>query len=169
MARSTFYYSTKDKPDKWATERRRIVELFHENKGRYGYRRLTMAMRNEGFRINGKTVRRLMAESGIKCEVRTNKYKSYKGNVGKTAPNLLNRNFASDVPYKKLVTDVTEIRIFGEKIYLSAVLDLFNGELICYTLSHRPELDMVMEMMSGTVSIIGTGSDEIIHTEQGWH
>lgn len=169
MARSTFYYSTKEKPDKWAFERQRIVELFHEHKGRYGYRRLTMAMKNEGFTINGKTVRRLMAEAGLKCQVRMSNYKSYKGKVGKVVPNLLKRNFTSDTPHKKLVTDVTEIRMFGQKIYLSPVLDLFNSELIFYTISRYPELEMVMEMINGTVSIIGTGSNAILHSDQGWH
>ena len=75
MARSTFYYNIRQKPDKWAIERQRIEELYHQNKGRYGYRRLTLAMRNEGYVINGKTVRRLMAETGIKCQVRMKKYK----------------------------------------------------------------------------------------------
>lgn len=170
MARSTFYYyCNKYKADKWAVERHRIVELFHENKGRYGYRRLTIAMRKEGFVINGKTVRRLMSESGIKCEVRTNKYNSYKSNVGNIAPNLLNRKFSSDVPHKKLVTDITEFRLFGTKIYLSPVLDLYNGELISYTIRRRPMLDMVKDMINGAVSIIGNSSNAILHSDQGWH
>ena len=116
MARSTFYYSNKHKNDKWAVERQRIVELYHENRGRYGYRRLTMAMKNEGYAINGKTVRRLMSEAGIKCEVRIKKYRSYKGEVGKIAPNLLERDFLAVSPYTKMVTDVTEFHLFGVKI-----------------------------------------------------
>ena len=116
MARSTFYYNIGQKPDKWAVERQRIVELYHQNRGRYGYRRLTLAMRNEGYVINGKTVRRLMSEAGIRCEVRMKKYKSYKGEVGKIAPNILDRNFKADLPYKRMVTDVTEFHLFGEKI-----------------------------------------------------
>ena len=130
MARSTFYYNTKAKPDKWAVERQRIVELYHSNRGRYGYRRLTLAMQNEGYVINGKTVRRLMAETGIKCQVRMKKFKSYRGEVGKIAPNLLERNFHADAPYRKLVTDVTEFHLFGTKIYLSPVLDLYNSEVV---------------------------------------
>ena len=133
MARSTFYYNNKEKPDKWAVERQRLVELYHENKGRYGYRRLTKALKNEGYSINSKTVRRLMSETGIKCEVRMKKYRSYKGEIGKIAPNLLERDFHADAPHKKLVTDVTEFHLFGEKIYLSPVLDLYNSELIYYT------------------------------------
>ena len=168
MARSTFYYNTNPKPDKWAVEKERLVEIYHENRGRYGYRRLTRALRKEGYLISGKTVRRLMAEVGIKCEVRMKKYRSYKGDVGKIAPNLLERNFKADVPHKKLVTDVTEIHLFGEKIYLSPVLDLYNSELIYYTIYKHPVLDMVLDMIDGTVAVIGKNTNAILHSDQGW-
>ena len=164
-SRSTFYYNIKEKSDKWAIERQRIAELYHLNKGRYGYRRLTMAMRNEGYTINGKTVRRLMSEAGIKCEVRMKKYRSYKGEVGKIAPNLLERDFMSNAPYRKMVTDVTEFHLFGTKIYLSPVLDLYNSELIYYTIYHRPVLDMVRDMINGTVAVIGNKTNAILHSE----
>ena len=169
MARSTFYYNNKEKPDKWAVERQRIAELYHQNKGRYGYRRLTLAMRNEGYVISGKTVRRLMADVGIKCLVRMKKYKSYKGEVGRIAPNLLERDFKSDVPRKKMVTDITEFHLFGVKIYLSTVLDLYNGEIIYYTVYRHPVMDMVKDMMVGTIAIIGNKTNAILHSDQGWH
>ena len=169
MARSTFYYNNRQKPDKWAIERQRIAELYYQNKGRYGYRRLTLAMRNEGYVINGKTVRRLMAETGIKCQVRMKKYKSYKGEVGKIAPNLLERDFKVDGPYKKLVTDVTEFHLFGVKIYLSPVLDLYNGELIFYTIYRHPVMDMVLDMIKGTIDVIGDKTNAILHSDQGFH
>ena len=168
MARSTFYYSYRPKPDKWAVERQRLVEIYNQNRGRYGYRRLTLALRNEGYSINGKTVRRLMAESGIKCEVRMKKYKSYKGEIGKIAPNLLERDFHADSPHKKLVTDVTEFHLFGAKIYLSPVLDLYNSELIYYTIYKRPVLDMVKDMIAGTIAVIGRHTNAILHSDQGW-
>ena len=169
MARSTFYYNTKAKPDKWAVERQRIVELYHSNRGRYGYRRLTLAMQNEGYVINGKTVRRLMAETGIKCQVRMKKFKSYRGEVGKIAPNLLERNFHADAPYRKLVTDVTEFHLFGTKIYLSPVLDLYNSEVVYYTIYRRPIMDMVKDMVLGTIAVIGSKTGAILHSDQGFH
>ena len=169
MARSTFYYNNRQKPDKWAVERQRISELYHQNKGRYGYRRLTLAMKNEGYAINSKTVRKLMKEAGIKCQVRMKKYKSYKGEVGKIAPNLLERDFKADEPYKKLVTDVTEFHLFGTKIYLSPVLDLYNSELIYYTICRHPVMDMVMDMVKGTVAVIGDNTNAILHSDQGFH
>ena len=109
-----------------------------------------------------------MYETGIKCEVRMKKYKSYKGEVGKIAPKLLARDFQADAPHKKLVTDVTEFHLFGEKIYLSPVLDLYNSELIFYTIYRRPVLDMVLDMIDGTIEVIGDKTDAILHSDQGW-
>jgi transposase InsO family protein len=168
MDRSTFYYSLHYKADKWEIERQRIVEIYYENHGRYGYRRIQKAMQIEGYVISGKSVRKLMKEAGIKCEVRMKKYKSYKGQVGRIAPNLLKRDFTADRPYEKLVTDVTEFSIFGTKLYLSPVLDLYNGELIYYTIYSRPVLEMVTKMIEGTIAVIGNKTNAILHSDQGW-
>ncbi len=64
-----------------------------------------------------------MKELGLKCLVRMKKYKSYKGTVGKIAPHILERKFTADTPNEKWVTDITEFKLFGEKLYLSPVLD----------------------------------------------
>ena len=96
------------------------------------------------------------------------KYRSYKGEQGKIAPNLLNRNFHSNKPLYKLVTDVTEFSLFGQKRYLSPVLDLFNGEIVCYTLYERPVLDMVIEMERDLVRHKGIAEGAILHSDQGW-
>lgn len=168
MSRSTFYYSRGKKPDRWTKERRLVVRIFRENKGRYGYRRITDEMRNRGHVINHKTVRRLMREAGVACMVRMKKYRSYKGGVGKIAPNLLNRDFAAGRPLLKLATDVTEFSLFGVKRYLSPVLDMFNGEILCYTLYKRPVLDMVLDMERKLVAKVGRNSGAILHSDQGW-
>ncbi|BDP69027.1 integrase [Enterococcus faecium] len=81
----------------------------------------------KGYTINHKTVRKLMSQMGLTCQIRIKRYKSYKGTVGKIAKNVLKRNFSVDTPNKKWVTDVTEFKIKGRKIYLSPILDLFNG------------------------------------------
>lgn len=138
------------------------------NKGRYGYRRITQTLRNEGYVISEKTVRKLMKESGIKCMIRVKKYRSYKGEVGRIAPNLLARNFNADSPCQKLVTDVTEFSLFGTKLYLSPVLDLYNSELIYYTIYDHPVLDMVTDMVKGMISVIGSDTNAILHSDQGW-
>ena len=168
MARSTFYYNNICKPDKWAVERSEIVDIFHGHHGRYGYRRITAEMRNRGYIINHKTVQKLLDEAGLKCLVRMKKYRSYKGEVGKIAPNLLERNFKTDKPLQKLATDVTEFSLFGVKRYLSPVMDMFNGEIIYYTLYEHPVLDMVLDMMRGTVKKIGNVTGAVLHSDQGW-
>ena len=91
-----------------------ISTIYHDHKGRYGYRRITLELRNQGFLINHKTVQRLMKELGLKSLVRMKKYRSYKGNVGKIAPNILKRDFVATKPNEKWVTDVTEFHLFGE-------------------------------------------------------
>jgi len=125
-------------------------------------------MRNQGHPLNHKTVQKLMRESGVACKVRMKKYKSYKGEVGKIAPNLLLRNFDCSKPLEKLVTDVTEFSMFGQKLYLSPVLDLYNGEILSYTVYDRPVLEMVTGMIDKLVRKTGMVSGCILHSDQGW-
>ena len=106
-----------------------------------------MELRNRGIPLNHKTVQRLMKELGIVCRVRMKKYRSYKGEVGKIAPNLLNRDFSTTAPNQKWVTDVTEFSLFGEKLYLSPILDLYSSDLVSYVISERPALSMIMDML----------------------
>lgn len=121
LPRATFYYHLKQmqKEDKYASVKEEITTIYHENRGRYGYRRITAELRKRNFLLNHKTVQRLMKELGLVCRVRMKKYRSYKGEVGKIAPNLLNRDFHAEKPNQKWVTDVTEFSLFGEKLYLS--------------------------------------------------
>ena len=168
--RATFYYHLKrmQKADKYAQEKAEIAAIYHENKGRYGYRRITMVLRSRGFLLNHKTVQRLMRELGLVCRVRIKKYRSYKGEVGKIAPNLLNRDFHAEKPNLKWVTDVTEFSLFGQKLYLSPILDLHNGYLVTYTISERPVLNMVTSMLNKAFESIPDGTDLILHSDQGW-
>ena len=149
MARSTFYYHLKalEKTDRYEVEKKRICEIFHESKGRYGYRRVTMQLHNEGITINHKTVERLMKEQGLRCLIRKKRYRSYKGTIGKIAPNILDRDFKADKPYQKLVTDVSQIAIGDKKSFLSPVLDLFNGEVLGYDISDRADLSQINNML----------------------
>ena len=170
LPRATFYYYIKkmQNPDKYADVQAVINAIYHENKGRYGYRRITIALRSRGFCINHKTVQRLMKQMGLFCCVRAKKYRSYKGEVGKIAPNLLNRNFHAKKPNQKWVTDVTEFSLFGEKIYLSPILDLHSGYLVSYTISDRPILSMVTTMLDKAFETIPDGTGLILHSDQGW-
>ena len=170
MARSTYYYYTKrrQEPDKYSEVKKQITNIFHENRGRYGYRRITMEMKNRGYRINHKTVQRLMKELKLECKVRMKKYRSYKGEVGKIAPNLLERDFTTTAPNQKWVTDVTEFALFGEKIYLSPVLDLHSSDLVSYVISDRPVLSMATEMVRKAILVLPENASPILHSDQGW-
>ena len=136
--------------------------------GRYGYRRITMEMRNRGYIINHKTVQRLMKQLNLKCMVRMKKYRSYRGQVGKVAPNLINRDFHAEAPNQKWTTDVTEFSLFGKKIYLSPILDMYNSEIISYTVSERPTLAPVLEMIDTAFERLPENSGLILHSDQGW-
>lgn len=170
LPRSTYYYYIKHMKDedKYSEIRKQITDIFHENKGRYGYRRITMEMHNRGYVINHKTVLRLMNEEKIKCMVRIKKYRSYKGEVGKVAPNLLERDFSTSAPNEKWVTDVTEFSLFGRKLYLSPILDLYSSYLVSYTISEHPALSLVLNMARQALSVLSHGAEPILHSDQGW-
>ncbi len=170
LPRATFYYHLKrmNRPDKYAAAKAEITAIYHENKGRYGYRRITTELHKRNFSLNHKTVQRLMKELGLVCRVRMKKYRSYKGEVGKIVPNLLNRDFHADKPNQKWVTDVTEFSLFGEKLYLSPILDLHSSDLVSYTLSDRPVLNMVTTMLEKAFEKIPDGTNLILHSDQGW-
>jgi transposase InsO family protein len=145
-----------------------IIAIYHENQGRYGYRRITMELHNRGHEINHKTVQRLMNELNIKCMVRIKKYRSYKGEVGKIAPDLIQRDFKATAPNQKWTTDVTEFSLFGTKLYLSPILDMYNSEIISYNLSERPVLRQVMDMLDKAFAKIPDNTNLIFHSDQGW-
>ena len=157
-----------NRTDKHKAAKEEITAIYHENRGRYGYRRITAELRNRNLPLNHKTVQRLMKELGLVCRVRMKKYRSYKGEVGKIAPNLLNRDFHADRPNQKWVTDVTEFSLFGEKLYLSPVLDLCSSDLVSYTISERPVLSMVTTMLEKAFEKIPDNTNLILHSDQGW-
>ena len=100
--------------------------------------------------------------------VRMKKYKSYKGTLGKIAPNVLARNFKVSKPNIKWVTDVTEFSLFGRKIYLSPILDLYNGEIISYNISERPTFHQIIDMLDKAFAKIPNNTGLILHSDQGW-
>ena len=170
LPRATFYYHLKqmNHSDKYEAAKAEIIAIYHENKGRYGYRHITAELHKRNFLLNHKTVQRLMKELGLVCRVRMKKYRSYKGEVGKIAPNLLNRDFHTEKPNQKWVTDVTEFSLFGEKLYLSPILDLHSSDLVSYTISDRPVLSMVTTMLDKAFEKIPDGTNLILHSDQGW-
>lgn len=149
--------------------KQQIQAIFDEHEGRYGYRRIRDELVNLGYIVNHKKVQRLMKELGLKCLVRMKKYRSYKGSIGTIAPNLLDRQFTAEKPNQKWVTDITEFKLFGEKLYLSPVLDLFNGEIITYTIDSRPAYSLVSKMLEKAFERMSENDELLLHSDQGWH
>lgn len=168
LARSTFYYQASNltQPEKYEFIKGEIEKLYHQHKGRLGYRRITLLLRKKGTLINHKTVFRLMNELGLKSLIRVKKYRSYRGDKGTLLANVLARNFKAEAPAQKWVTDVTEFNVKGERLYLSALMDLYNQEIISYELSGKPVFQWVMNMLVKTKKQVG--KNLMIHSDQGW-
>ena len=172
LARSTYYYHVKqlDKPDKDQELKAEIQSIFTEHKGNYGYRRIHLELRNRAYVVNHKRVQRLMKVLNLQAIIRKKrKYSSHKGDVGKKAENLIQRQFEGSKPMEKCYTDVTEFAIPAspQKLYLSPVLDGFNSEIIAYNLSTSPNLEQVKAMLNQAFSE-DHYTNTILHSYQGW-
>lgn len=170
IPRSSYYYHLKHlhEPQKHLKEREVIRNICVENKGRYGYRRVTLELRKRGFGTNHKLVMKLMQQEYLTCRLRKKKYRSYRGEVGKIAPNILQRDFRALNPNSKWATDITEFNLFGQKLYLSPIMDLFNSEIISYSLSKKPNFHQITEMLRDAFQKIPDDSQLILHSDQGW-
>ena len=174
LPKSNFYYwdNARQKPDKYEHTKQLIKEAFDEHKGRYGYRRMACDLQTKGSTLHANTVQRLMQKLGLKSTQREKRYKSYisfKGDVGKVAPNVLNREFAATQPNEKWVTDVTEFKVGNEKLYFSPVADLFNREIIAYAFDTRPMFSMVTSMLKQAIGTLAKAEKPMLHSDQGWH
>ncbi|WP_407397141.1 IS3 family transposase, partial [Treponema sp.] len=169
LPRSSFYYSeSHPKQDMHKEERELVHQIYHANKGRYGYRRITLEFRNRGKSTNHKVIQKLMHEEHIVCKVRQHKYNSYKGQVGKIAPNLLKRDFSTTKSNEKWVTDVTQFNVFGTKLYLSPILDLHDQSLVSWNISETPNYAQTVDMLDKAFEKIPDGTNLILHSDQGW-
>ena len=172
LARSTYYYHLKqlNKPDKDQELKAEIQSIFIEHKGNYGYRRVHLELRNRGYLVNQKRVQRLMKVLNLQAKMRQKrKYSSHKGDVGKKADNLIQRQFEGSKTIEKCYTDVTEFAIPAStrKLYLSPVLDGFNSEIIAYNLSTSPNLEQVKTMLEQAFTEKHY-ENTILHSDQGW-
>ena len=159
-----------DKPDKDQGLKAEIQSIFTEHKGNYGYRRIYLELRNRGFLVNHKRVQRLMNVLNSQARIRQKrKYSSHKGDIGKKADNLIQRQFEATKPMQKCYTDVTEFAIPAstQKLYLSPVLDGFNSEIIAYNLSTSPNLVQVKAMLEQAFTE-DHYENTILHSDQRW-
>ena len=172
LARSTYYYHLKQlgQTDKDQDLKAEIQSIYSEHKGNYGYRRVTLELRNRGYAVNHKRVQGLMKVLGLAARIRRKrKYSSYQGEIGKEAENLIQRQFEAAEPMEKCYTDVTEFAIPAstQKLYLSPVLDGFNSEIIAFNLSCSPNLKQVQTMLEQAFTE-KYYENTILHSDQGW-
>ena len=170
LARSTFFYhqARLDDPDPHADLKAAIAEVFSKNHGRYGHRRVHRELVKAGWQVAKKTVLKLMRQLGLACQVRRKrKYVSYQGQTGKVAPNVLDRDFAAAEPNQKWVTDVTEFRVGDDKVYLSPVMDLFDRQIIAYSISRSPNLQMTNSSLRAALATLD-GQHPLVHSDQGF-
>lgn len=170
LVRSTFYYQlgTLNVDDRHADLKAKIRAVFDHHKGRYGYRRVTAAIRQTGHLVNHKAVQRLMQQLQLKSLVHPKKYRSWRGEVGKAAPNLLQRQFSAAQANQKWVTDVTEFNVDGQKLYLSPMMDLYNGEIVAYQMDRRPSFELVTSMLKKALTKLKRTDRPLLHSDQGW-
>jgi len=173
LARSTFYYQCQEilRTERHSDMEAKIRAVYDEHKGRYGYRRITAALCSSMAEpVNHKRVQRLMQKMGLRALIRAKK-RSWRapGMCDVHVPNILQRDFFAKAPNQKWATDVTEFNLNGNKLYLSACMDLYNGEIVAHRMARRP----VFELVSGTLEAAlsrAKGTDKLtVHSDQGWH
>jgi putative transposase len=172
MARSSYFYHRKiaSLPDKYEELRRRIIELFEENGRRYGYRRIHALLAREETRVSEKVVRRIMLESGLVVVGRKKrKYSSYQGENTPSADNLIERDFHANAPNVKWLTDITEFAIPAGKVYLSPIVDCFDGLLTSWSIGTSPNADLVNSMLDHAMETLKDGEHPLVHSDRGCH
>lgn len=171
MSRSTYYFEI-SKTDTIAERNRtmsdEIKSIFEQNKHRYGVRRVHRELINRGYQINHKRVQRLMNAMGLKGNRPKEKYHSYKGEVGKIAANIINRDFSTTAPLQKWTTDVSQFNFPWRKCYISPILDMHTNEIISYDLSQSPNMEQIHHMLDKAFERFPDIKGLILHSDQGW-
>ena len=172
LSKSSYFYQRDAiaKGDKYKAVRPRLKIIFEQNYKSYGYRRMKMELDDEGIQLSEKVIRRLMAEEGLKVTItRCRKYSSYAGEITPAVANILDRDFQSEVPNQKLVTDITEFSIQAGKVYLSPLIDCFDGQITSWTIGTSPNAELVNTMLSTAAKVLPASEKTIVHSDRGAH
>lgn len=171
LSKSTYYYELNHvcfdviKNQKLMDE---INKIFEDNKQRYGVRRVHQELLNKGYSINHKRVQRLMHKMMLAGKRPKEKYHSYRGEVGRIADNLINRDFCTTAPLQKWTTDVSQFNLPWGKCYLSPILDMNTNEVISYDLSKSPNMEQISNMLERAFRKFSNTEGIIFHSDQGW-
>ena len=173
LARSSYFYHRGriQLGDKYVEVRQLLVDIFAHNLGCYGYRRMRASLRRSCVCISEKVVRRLMKQENlIAATPKRRRYGSYLGEISPAPGNLINRDFHSTAPNQKWLTDITEFQIPAGKVYLSPMIDCFDGLVVSWTLGTRPDAELVNTMLDAAIKTIVGGNDRpIVHSDRGAH
>lgn len=165
LSRSSYYYQKKiqKRIDKYASLKEKIRKIFFESRQCYGYRRIYGILRRDGIILSEKVIRRIMFEEGLRVPVKSYKrYSSYQGEITPSVENLLNRDFRADAPNKKWLTDITELFIAAGRVYLSALVDCFDGMIVAWKLGTSPNANLVNSMLEDGIRQLGPGEHNIL-------
>ena len=157
MAKSSYFYQRKaqTQPDKYLALRTKVREIFNENRCCYGYRRVHAVLKYEGITYSEKVIRRIMSEEQLIIHgKKKRRYNSYLGEISPAVPNLLARDFHADKPNEKWVTDLTEFQIPAGKVYLSPILDCFDGLVVSWSIGTSPDAELVNSMLDEGVACL---------------
>lgn len=173
MAKSSYCYQRNqilNEKDKYADVRKEIHTIFNEAYECYGYRRIHISLQSKKIIVSEKVVRRLMKEEGLKASSpKRRKYNAYKGEITPSVPNLLERDFQSETPNEKWLSDITEFSIPAGKVYLSPIIDCFDGLPVSWSISTSPNAELVNTMLDGAIKSLQEKEKPIIHTDRGCH
>ncbi|MEJ0051282.1 MAG: IS3 family transposase [Methylovirgula sp.] len=173
LARSSYFYhhARVSLADKYDVMRRRITEIFEANHRCYGYRRLQASLAKQCVTISEKVVQRLMKqESLVVAKPKRRRFGSYLGEISPAPENLINRDFHAKAPNEKWLTDITEFQIPAGKVYLSPIIDCFDGMVISWSIGTQPDAGLVNTMLDAAIdTVAGGGERPIIHSDRGAH
>ena len=172
LCKSSYYYQkvALRRPDKYAALRSQVKELFAENLSCYGYRRIHAAVKRGGLVISEKIIRRIMDEECLVVPYgKKRKYDSYKGEISPAVENLISRDFHATLPNAKWLTDITEFRIPAGKVYLSPIIDCFDGLIVSWTIGTSPDAELVNTMLDDAICTLADGEHPVLHSDRGCH
>ena len=172
LPKSSYYYqkAAMQKADKYCELRTQIKNLFEENKSCYGYRRIHALLKQSGTIVSEKIVRNIMkSEKLIVPQKHTRKYNSYKGEITPEVDNIINRDFHAEEPNQKWLSDITEFAIPAGKVYLSPVIDCFDGMVVSWSISRSPDAILVNDMLDKAINTLSETDHPIVHTDRGCH
>lgn len=172
MAKSSYCYQANalKRPDKYEMERETIRKSFTESYGAYGYRRIHLSITAEGKVLSEKVVRRLMKEENlVVLRVRKKRFNSYMGEITPAVENLIDRDFHADSPNKKWLTDITEFHIPAGKVYLSPIIDCFDGLPVSWTIGIHPDAELVNTMLDVAIATLKEDEKPLVHSDRGAH